>query len=187
MKSECHIRYNITNNHDSEILTSMSPIPKNQRIKLYVGGGLLVIAVVVMIISATQATADFFMTVEEVQNSQKDLLGENLRVSGAVIGESIIYDVETGMLNFTIAHIPAGEDEITINGGLEAVLHQAVMDPDTPRLNVIYAGAPPDMLRGEVQAILTGTLQADGTFLVEELLLKCPSKYEEALPDQTEP
>ncbi len=43
------------------------------------------------------------------------------------------------------------------------------------------------MLKDEAQAILTGTLQNDGTFLVEELLLKCPSKYEEALPEQAEP
>lgn len=165
----------------------MRPTSKNQRIKLVIGGGLLVVAVVVMVISATQATADFFMTVEELQSNRDEMLGENLRVSGAVIGESIIYDAETGMLHFTIAHIPAEEDEIDVNGGLEAVLHQAVIDPDTPRLNVVYAGAPPDMLKGEAQAILTGSLQVDGSFLVEELLLKCPSKYEEALPDQAEP
>lgn len=165
----------------------MRPTSKNQRIKLVIGGGLLVVAVVVMVISATHATADFFMTVEELQSNRDEMLGENLRVSGAVIGESIIYDAETGMLHFTIAHIPAEEDEIDVNGGLEAVLHQAVIDPDTPRLNVVYAGAPPDMLKGEAQAILTGSLQVDGSFLVEELLLKCPSKYEEALPDQAEP
>ncbi|MBG0770098.1 MAG: cytochrome c maturation protein CcmE, partial [Anaerolineaceae bacterium] len=39
-------------------------------------------------------------------------------------------------------------------------------------------------LKDEAQAILTGSIQADGTFLAEEILLKCPSKYEEALPEQ---
>jgi cytochrome c-type biogenesis protein CcmE len=42
------------------------------------------------------------------------------------------------------------------------------------------------MLKDEAQAILTGTLNPEGVFVAEELLLKCPSKYEEALPEQAE-
>jgi cytochrome c-type biogenesis protein CcmE len=42
------------------------------------------------------------------------------------------------------------------------------------------------MLRHEAQAILTGTLNDEGIFEAEELLLKCPSKYEDAVPDQVE-
>lgn len=143
-------------------------------------------AVILMVISATRATAEFFMTVRELQDSEEDLAGENLRVSGAVIGESIAYDTLTGELQFLIAHIPADEDQIQSAGGLSWVLHQAVNDPNNPRLTVSYQGAPPDMLRDEAQAILTGTLNAEGLFVAEELLLKCPSKYEEALPDQVE-
>jgi cytochrome c-type biogenesis protein CcmE len=75
-------------------------------------------------------------------------------------------------------------DKVNDAGGLSAVLHQAAIDPDNPRLAVLYQGSPPDMLRDEAQAILTGTLNAEGVFLAEELLLKCPSKYEEALPEQ---
>ena len=160
---------------------------RNNRIKFFIVGGLLLIGVVFIVISTTQATADFFMTVEELNNADSDLTGKNLRVSGAVLGETIHYDTQTGMLHFTIAHISADEDEIEVQGGLEAALHQAVINPDAPRLEVVYAGPPPDMLKDEAQAILTGTLQADGTFLAEELLLKCPSKYEEALPEQSEP
>lgn len=165
----------------------MSAAGKNHQIKFLIGGGLLLAAVVFMVISATQATTDFFMTVEELLSVDADFTGENLRVSGAVLGESIAYDTQTGLLHFTIAHITADKDEIEERGGLEAVLHQAVTDPDTSRLDVVYKGSPPDMLKDEAQAILTGTMQADGIFLAEELLLKCPSKYEEALPNQVEP
>ena len=165
----------------------MSTQARNHRIKFLVVGGLLLIAVILVVISATQTATDFFMTVEELKNADTDLTGENLRVSGAVLGETINYDTQTGMLHFTIAHIPADEEKIEALGGLEAALHRAVINPDVPRLDVIYAGPPPDMLKDEAQAILTGTLQNDGTFLVEELLLKCPSKYEEALPEQAEP
>lgn len=159
---------------------------RSNRLKFIIGGGLFFLAVIFMVISATRATAEFFMTVRELQESEADLVGENLRVSGAVIGESIAYNALTGELQFLIAHIPADEDQIRSAGGLSWVLHQAVIDPDNPRLVISYQGAPPDMLRDEAQAILTGTLNAEGVFVAEELLLKCPSKYEEALPDQVE-
>jgi cytochrome c-type biogenesis protein CcmE len=160
------------------------PTNKNNRIKFIVGGLMLLAVVVIMVISATRATAQFFLTVNELQNADRDYSGENLRVSGAVIGDSIRYDSDVHLLHFTIADIPTDEDEIAALGGLEAVLHQAATDPNAARLEVVYSGAPPDMLKDEAQAILTGSLQADGSFLAEEILLKCPSKYEEALPEQ---
>ncbi|QRN82692.1 cytochrome c maturation protein CcmE [Chloroflexota bacterium] len=160
------------------------PTNKNNHIKFIVGGVLLVAVVVIMVISATRATAQFFLTVSELKSAEQDYSGENLRVSGAVIGDSIHYDTDAHLLYFTIADIPTDDDEIAALGGLEAVLHEAATDPDAPRLMVVYSGAKPDMLKDEAQAILTGSLQADGSFQAEEILLKCPSKYEEALPEQ---
>ncbi len=156
------------------------------RVKFIIGGVLFFAAVIVMIISATQETAQFFLTVEELSGSGEDLVGENLRVSGAVIGDSIQVMPEKGQVYFTIAHIPGDQEEIELRGGLEAVLHQAVYDPQNVHLAVSYEGAKPDMLRDEAQAILTGTLNNEGVFVAEELLLKCPTKYEESLPEQVE-
>jgi len=160
------------------------PSQKNNHIKFIIGGVMLVAVVIFMVISATRETAQFFLTVSELQNAEQDYSGENLRVSGAVIGDSIRYDSASNLLHFTIADIPTDDDEIAALGGLEAVLHDAAIDPNAARLAVVYSGAKPDMLKGEAQAILTGSIQADGTFLAEEILLKCPSKYEEALPEQ---
>ena len=70
-------------------------------------------------------------------------------------------------------------------GGLAEVLHQAVNDPTAPKLQVEYNGVKPDLLRNEAQAIMTGKLGEDGVFYAEELLLKCPTKYEDAVPGQT--
>ena len=67
---------------------------------------------------------------------------------------------------------------------MAAVLHQAVVDPNRSHLQVIYNGPKPDLLRDEAQAIMTGHLGEDGIFYVDELLLKCPTKYEEAVPQQ---
>lgn len=163
-----------------------SRVSNSNRLKFIIGGGLFLVAVVFMVISATRATAEFFMTVGELLEAEEDLQGQNLRISGAVIGDSIRYDVSTGQLHFIIAHIPGDKDQIRAAGGLSIVLHQAVRDPQNPRLTIIYQGAPPDMLRDEAQAILTGNLNTEGVFVAEELLLKCPSKYEEAIPNQVE-
>ena len=53
-------------------------------------------------------------------------------------------------------------------------------------LQVIHNGPMPDLLQNEAQAIMTGRLDADGVFHADELLLKCPTKYEEAVPEQAE-
>jgi cytochrome c-type biogenesis protein CcmE len=42
------------------------------------------------------------------------------------------------------------------------------------------------LLRDEAQAIMTGKLGEDGIFYADELLLKCPTKYQEAVPGQAE-
>jgi cytochrome c-type biogenesis protein CcmE len=164
----------------------MSITSNSNRIKFIIGGLLFLTAVIFLIISATRKTAQFFLTVEELGKASADLVGENLRVSGAVLGDSIQIDPEAGLVHFTIVHIPGDEDEIAARGGLEAVLHQAVNDSNNTQLAVDYAGAKPDMLRDEAQAILTGTLNQEGVFVAKELLLKCPTKYEEALPEQVE-
>jgi len=87
-------------------------------------------------------------------------------------------------LTFTIADIPADNAEIEKQGGLAAVLHAAVMDPTRATMQIVYEGVQPDLLKNEAQAIVTGKLGADGIFYAKELLLKCPTKYEEALPNQ---
>jgi cytochrome c-type biogenesis protein CcmE len=60
------------------------------------------------------------------------------------------------------------------------------VDPTRARMKVVYVGPKPDLLRDEAQAIMTGRIGEDGVFYADELLLKCPTKYEEAVPEQTE-
>jgi cytochrome c-type biogenesis protein CcmE len=89
-------------------------------------------------------------------------------------------------LTFTVADIPGDNNEIEAQGGLAAVLHEATVDPNRTRIEVVYNGVKPDLLRNEAQAIMTGRLGQDGKFYADELLLKCPTKYEEAVPDQVD-
>ncbi len=155
------------------------------RSKFIIGGVLILAAVVYLIFSSTQQAAEYFMTVDEIKAKGNNMIDKNLRLSGAVIGETIQYDAQTLTLTFEVAHVPGDNADIEAQGGLAEVLHAAVIDPTRTRIKVVYKGVRPDLLRNEAQAIMTGHLGADGIFYAEELLLKCPTKYEEALPEQT--
>ena len=155
------------------------------RINKFVIGGILILGAVVFLIwSSTTANAEYFLTIDELNAKGSGVIDKNLRVSGAVIGDSIQYDAQNLTLSFDVAHVPADNLAIETEGGLAEVLHQAVMDPSRSRMKVVYVGPKPDLLRNEAQAIMTGHIGADGVFYAEELLLKCPTRYEEAVPEQ---
>lgn len=156
------------------------------RFKFIIGGLLIIAAIIYLIFSSTQASAQYFFTIEELLTKGQSVVGQDVRVSGAVIGDSIQYDPQTLELRFTVANVSGDNKEIEAQGGLAVVLHEAVMDPNRARLDVLYIGPTPDLLRNEAQAIMTGHMGEDGIFYVDELLLKCPTKYEEAIPEQAE-
>jgi cytochrome c-type biogenesis protein CcmE len=157
------------------------------RAKFIVGGVFILAAVVYLIVSSSQANAQYFLTVDELMSNQSKNMGRDLRISGAVIGDTIQYDPNTLMLTFTVADVPGDNKVIEAQGGLAEVLKAAVADPNRTRLNVVVEGQPkPDLLRNEAQAIMTGRMGEDGAFHATELLLKCPTKYEDAVPEQVD-
>jgi len=157
------------------------------KMKFIVAGLLIVAAVVYLIVSNTASTANFFLTIEELQAMQGQAAGRNLTVSGAVLGDTIVYDPGKPQVTFTIVQVPGDPQEVERAGGLATVLHAAVNNPNAARLEVVYHGVKPDLLQNEAQAILRGRLGEDGRFYADDLLLKCPSRYEEELPQQSEP
>jgi cytochrome c-type biogenesis protein CcmE len=165
----------------------MQPSSKNGmrgRGKFILGGLLILAAVVYLIFSSTKANAEYFMTVDELHAKSDSLVGRSLRISGAVVGTTIQFNPEANNLTFDIANVPGDNATITAQGGLAKVLHEAVVDPTQRRLTVVYNGPKPDLMRDEAQAIITGHLGEDGVFHADELLLKCPTKYEQAVPSQ---
>lgn len=151
-----------------------------------IGGILMLAAVVLLVVTSLKGNAQYYLTVDELV-SGKVSGGSSVRVSGVVLGDTIKYDPRTLNLSFTVAHIPGDNDEIEALGGLSEVLHQASLNPKANRLNVVYNGVQPDLLTNEAQAIMTGKLGEDGVFYADELLLKCPSRYEEGVPSQVAP
>ena len=150
-----------------------------------VAGLLVAAAVVYLIVSSTGTTAQYFLTVAELRAMGAEAYGRNVTVSGAVLGDTIGYDAMAPLVTFTIVQVPADPDEVEAAGGLARVLHDATLDLSRPRLDIVYDSVKPDLLQNEAQAIVRGRLGEDGRFLADELLLKCPSRYEDEVPGQT--
>ena len=154
------------------------------RAKFLIGGLLIVAAVIYLIVSSTQAAAQYYLTIDEMRSKGSQVLGRPIKLAGAVDGDTISYDTQTLTLSFSMANVPADLAEIEAAGGLAKVLHDSLLDPQASRLQVSYVGPKPDLIRHEAQAIVTGKLGEDGVFYADELLLKCPTRYEEEVPSQ---
>jgi cytochrome c-type biogenesis protein CcmE len=159
---------------------------KGHRTTFVIAGLLVVAAVVYLIVSSTGSAAQFFLTVQEVHDLADEVVGRNVTVSGAVLGETIVYDPLAPHVTFTIVHVPGDSQAVEAAGGLAQVLHDATLDPTRPRLEVVYRGVKPDLLTNEAQAIVRGRLDEEGRLIADDLLLKCPSRYEEEIPGQVE-
>ena len=149
-----------------------------------VAGLLIVAAVIYLIISSTGTTAQYFLTVEELRKMGAEASNRNITVAGAVLGETIDYDAMEPRVTFTIIQVPGDPKEVERLGGLAQVLHDATVNPNLPRLDVVYDSVKPDLLQNEAQAIVRGKLGDDGRFYADDLLLKCPTRYEEEVPRQ---
>jgi len=156
------------------------------KMKYIVAGSLIVAAVIYLIVTSTGSTARYFLTIDELKGMGSDAQGRPVTISGAVLGETISYDASQPKVTFTIVNVPGDPREVERGGGLAEVLHDAVTDPDAPRLEVVYEDIKPDLLQHESQAIIRGQLQQDGRFYAEEVLLKCPTRYEEGVPGEPE-
>ena len=156
------------------------------QLKFLIGGVLILAAIAYLAVTSLQSTAQYFYTVDEIKAKGKAIEGKSLRASGAVIGESITFDEKTLQITFTMVNVSNDTKDIEAAGGLAQVLHDAVLNPNAGRIQVVYVGPKPDLLKNEAQAIVTGKLGADGVFYADELLLKCPTRYDQEVPSQSQ-
>lgn len=154
------------------------------RARVMAVGGVLMAAFAFLLLGATMTTGKFYITVNEVL-ANPDLVGRSVKMTGAVIGETIAFDASTQTITFTVAHITDDFAELEKQGGLAEALHNAVNDPKAKRVAIVVTNQPmPDLLQHEAQAILTGKLSSDGKFYADTLQLKCPSRFQGEIPQQ---
>lgn len=173
---------------DSALLNGRKVAKRSGRWKFLIVGIAILGAIAYLLFSSTLIGARYYVTVDDLL-SDPDMLGKTVRVSGAVDGDPV-FNQETHELRFVIANIPNDNDTIRKMGGLAKVLYMAVNDPNATRLQVVaYDTDIPDLLQHEAQAIMSGKLQkVDGQYIfyAEEITLKCPTKYQEDVPNQVE-
>ena len=121
--------------------------------KFIFGAAIIALASGYLIVSSIVGSLAYYLTVEEVKAQGPS--ERTVRVAGTVVGETIEWNAPELMLRFKIADASGS-------------------------LAVSYNGPRPDMLRGGAEAVVEGKYIEGGYFEASNLLLKCPSKYEEA-------
>ena len=125
----------------------------------FIGGGLLLVAFIVFLgfqmVQATTTTGAYYLTVGELTSRQAEMIGERVRVNGSVVEGTEDWNAQEITLRFEIA------------------------DENGDQLPIVFYGPRPDNFQRAASAIVEGQLLADGSFQADNLLLKCPSRYEE--------
>ncbi len=119
-----------------------------------VAAAALILGVVYLILTATQTSTVYYLTVGELLEEGPTVHGRQLRVAGDVTPGSVHKEDAGLVLRF-------------------------LMQDGSGRIPVTYRGKPvPDIFGEDVQVVVEGKYGADGTFVASTLLAKCPSKFD---------
>ena len=121
--------------------------------KYLIGGGIIILVVAYLIIVNLGSSVSYYLTVSELMNKGDDIYDTRVRVIGEIVGDSVQWDAENVELRF----------EITEGG---------------ETLTVVYNGARPTGFEPGINILAEGKLQADKIFMANQLIMRCPSKYE---------
>lgn len=124
------------------------------RLKLIVAVVVLTLAIGYLVFSSVQSSSAYYMTISELKAAGQSLENRKVRVAGTLLGDTVQWDARQIKLDFAI----------TDGSG---------------QLPVSYNGARPDMFRDGAETVVEGKY-ANGSFQATNLLLKCPSKYEDS-------
>ncbi|MCA1645719.1 MAG: cytochrome c maturation protein CcmE [Chloroflexi bacterium] len=132
-----------------------------QNLKFLVAGGVIALAVAYLVTMGLQGTTVYFLTVSELQ--AKGSAGQNqvVRVSGNLVPGTLGKDTTGLGIQFLIA------------------------DPTSVPLPIVYRGGQvPDIIGDNIEIVAEGKLDAQGTFTANNVLAKCPSRLENAPPEE---
>jgi cytochrome c-type biogenesis protein CcmE len=138
--------------------------------KFLIGIGLILMAVIAVMAFTIIGNSSMEVQVNDLlvrQQKGEITPDRSLKLTGWVVGDSIVYDPNTLKLEFDLVNT---REDLVNN------LNNA------QRMRVVYQGIKPDTLIHEARAIVTGKVNGDGKFHAgnspDALLLQCPTKYE---------
>jgi cytochrome c-type biogenesis protein CcmE len=122
--------------------------------KFVLGGIVVAVVIGVLIATSFSGSTSEYLSVAEIKALGPEQARDS-RVAGEIVPDSVNYSTRDLHLTFAIRD-------------------------DTGNLAISYHGPQPDMLVDAVEAVVVGKYDPDNqVFEAEELLMKCPSKYEE--------
>ncbi len=121
---------------------------RRQRRVWYVVGGVLVVAFLAFGATSFKSSLTPYVSFAEAMDS-----ASQVQVAGALVQKSSKYVEASQELEFTLR------------------------EPSGRTLPVVYKGTKPGNFEDATQVVAIGTFQ-DGAFHAEQLLVKCPSKYQ---------
>jgi cytochrome c-type biogenesis protein CcmE len=123
-------------------------------LKFLIGGVVVAAVIGVLIATSFSGSTSDYLTIAQVKALPADH-PRNSRVAGEIVPDSVQYSTRDVQLTFEIRD-------------------------DSGTLLISYHGAQPDMLVDAVEAVAIGRYNPQTqAFEADELLMKCPSKYEE--------
>ncbi len=125
------------------------------RKRYIIGGGILLAAIIYLLYLSFGNAVSYYVTVSELYDRETELYDINVRVAGKV-ASPIDWDAEEVELRFTVTE-----------GG--------------KNMPVIYHGTQPSGFKAGSSVLIEGKYGPEGIFQASQLILKCPSKYEEAV------
>jgi len=99
-------------------------------------------------------------TVRYVAIDKAQFSEQLVQVMGKIDFDKVEYDSDNTRLHFAIYDVDAQNEETA------------------PRLPVVYDGVPPGNFDQATSVVLKGKSDGSGTFVAEQMLVKCPSKYQ---------
>ncbi len=139
--------------------TSPDPPAYGRRLRVAAAVILAVAAVTVIVIRANRGGLVYYVTVSELVGGSDGIRREGVRVAGRVVPGTV--------------HREAVELSFEITDGSASI-------------PVHYRGVVPDTFAEDGEIVAEGTYTPAGLFEAFFLLNKCPSRYEEAVPDDRE-
>ncbi len=141
---------------EATILTTptLEAKPANRQVKFIAGAVIIFAAIAYLIFSAMGSAGAYYLEVDELLAAAPEYVGQNVRVSGVVIDNTVDYNAADLILQFRIGD-------------------------ETNQLPIYFHGPRPDNFSRAAEAIVEGKYGEDGVLYAKSLLLKCPSRYEE--------
>ncbi len=126
-----------------------------KRVKFLIAGAVLFSAFIFLFLTSFKSeNLSYFLTVDEISAKGKDLAGRGIRVEGKIVPKSLSRNSKAMLLSFNLQ-------------GVKTILP------------VSFTGVPPDLLENGFPVIAEGKINESGVLMAKNLMVACPSKFEE--------